>query len=80
MCVHKHANGRGVWGYARPGKFGKLDALRVVLRPLWPMQSGTTVIVVICASSYVVLRVQTSEFSVPGAGPQCSATQHSCVP
>ena len=43
--------------------FEKLDALRVLLRLLLA-QSGTTVIVVICMSSYVVQRVQTSEFPV----------------
>ena len=63
VCVRKHAHARGVWGYAPPGKFCKLDALRVLLRPLLA-QRGTTVIVVICTSSYVVQRVQTSEFPV----------------
>ena len=38
MCVRTHA--RGVWGYAPPGK---LDALRLLLRPLMA-QSGTTVV------------------------------------
>ena len=42
---------------------GKLDALRVLLRPHLA-QSGTTVIVVICTSLYLVRRVQTSEFPV----------------
>ena len=49
--------------YAPPGKFCKLDALRVLLRPLFA-QSSTTVIVVIRTSSYVVQKVQTSEFPV----------------
>ena len=47
MCVRKHVHGRGVWGYVPPGKFCKLDALRLLLRPLLA-QTGTTVIIVIC--------------------------------
>ena len=62
MCVRKHANVSVVWGDASPDKFCKLDALRTLLKPLLA-QSGTTVIV-ICMSSYVVRRVQTSEFPV----------------
>ena len=61
VCM-RAGNARGVWGYALPGKFCKLDALRVLLRPRLA-QSGTTVIV-ICASSYVVRWVQTSERGV----------------
>ena len=52
VCMHKHAHARGVWGYAPPGKFSKLDALRLLLRPLLA-QSGTTVIIVICTSLHV---------------------------
>ena len=62
MRVYKHTHVRGIWGYVPLGKFCKLDALRVLLRPLLA-QSGTTVIV-ICVSSYIVQRVQTSEFPV----------------
>ena len=46
-CVRK----KNMLGYASPGKFCKLDALRLFLRPL-SAQSGTTVIVVICMSSH----------------------------
>ena len=42
MCVLMHAHATGVWGYAPPGKFCRLDALRLLLRPLLA-QSGTTV-------------------------------------
>ena len=31
MCVLTHTHARGVWGYLPPGKFGKLDALRLLL-------------------------------------------------
>ena len=40
MCVSKHAHDRGLWVYAPPGKFCKLDALRLLMRPLLA-QSGT---------------------------------------
>ena len=52
VCVLTHAHARGVWGYLPLGKFCKLDALRLLLRPLLA-QSGTTVIIVICISSHV---------------------------
>ena len=52
VCVRKHAHAWGVWGYAPTGKFCKLDALRLLLRPLLA-QTGTTVIIVICTSSHV---------------------------
>ena len=85
VCVCKHTNAMGVWGYVPPQKVCKLDALRVLLRPLLA-ESGTTVIV-IYASSYVMRWVKTSEFPVStiyrptesGAGPQRSKTQHSCA-
>ena len=32
-CVHKHAVARRVWGYGSPGKFYKLDAQKLLLKP-----------------------------------------------
>ena len=54
VCVHKHAHARVVWGYTPPGKFCKLNALRLLLRPLLA-QSGTTDTIVICTSLHVWL-------------------------
>ena len=50
--VRKHTHATGVWGYAPSGKFCKLDAMKLLLRPLLA-QSGTTVIIVVCMSLHV---------------------------
>ena len=41
--MHKHAPTRGVWGHAPAGKFFKLGALRLLLRPyLYPNATSST--------------------------------------
>ena len=54
VCISMHVPGGGVWGYAPPGKFCKLDALRLLLimRPLLAQSSTKLSLLSVCLHMY----------------------------